>query len=256
MLGLPEPTQFDLRFRLLGIPVRVNPFFWALAAFLGWQGHSGSQILIWVGCVFVSVMVHEFGHALTARELTRQRPAVILYYLGGLCVYDRDRDDRSPGKRIAVLLMGPGAGFLLLGAVIAVGAAAFGFVGFGDYQWYIHDAPRWSNPALIQIYIELQLINLFWGVFNLLPIFPLDGGQIASVLLSMGNRREGPRRAYILSMIVAGLVAYLLYNRGETYNAFMLLMLGLMNLQLLQASRYEGRYAGQMEDEDEDWWKR
>ncbi len=254
MLGLPEPTQFDLRFRLLGIPVRVNPFFWAMAAFLGWQSHDGFQLVIWIGCVFVSVMVHEFGHALTGRYLSRQRPAVILYYMGGLCV--PDRDDRSPWRRIAVLLMGPGAGFLLLAATMAVGAAAFGFVGFGEYQREIHEVRRFGNPTLIQIYIELQVINLLWGLFNLLPIFPLDGGQIASVLLSMGNRREGPRRAHGLSIAVAALVAYYLYTRGQTYNAFMILMLGLFNFQLLQATRYEGRYASQMDEEDADWWKR
>ncbi len=254
MLGLPEPTNFDLRFRLLDIPVRVNPFFWALAAYLGWQSHDGFEIFIWVACVFVSVLVHEFGHGLTARALANQRPAIVLYYLGGLCVYEREQ--RSPGKRIAVLLMGPGAGFLLFAVVAAVGAAAFGFVGFGPFQWYIHDAPRWSNHVLVQVYMELQMINLIWGVFNLLPIYPLDGGQIANVLLTMQNRREGPRRGFMLSILVAGGLALWLYQRGEGYNALILLMLGLMNLQLLQAVRYEGRYATQMDDEDEDWWKR
>ena len=254
MLSVPEPTQFDLRFRLLGIPVVVNPFFWVLSAFLGWQSHNGIGIVLWIGCVFVSIMVHEFGHALTGLAMANQRPRVVLYWMGGLCV--PDREERSPWTKIAVLLMGPGAGFLLLGVVAAVGASVFGFIQIGDYAWYIHDAPRWNNPYLAQVYIERLFVNAVWGVFSLLPIFPLDGGQIAGVLLTMNNRHEGMRRAYMLSIGVAALVAAYFYSKNETYTALLVLMFGLMNFQLLQASRYEGKYAGQMDQEDDDWWKR
>ena len=206
-----------------------------------------------MGCVFVSIMVHEFGHALSGRTLSAQRPKVVLYYMGGLCI--PDREDRSPWSKIVTLLMGPGAGFLLGGAVAAVGAAMFGFIEVGPFQYYIHPAPRWNNPILVQIYRELLFINLFWGLFNLLPIFPLDGGQIAGTLLTMKNRREGARWGYMVSIGVAGLLAAYLYSKQETYTALLLLMFALMNFQLLQASKYEGGPGSQFE-EDDDWWRK
>ena len=108
MLGVPPTTEFDLRFRLLGIPVRVHPFFWIVAALLGWTRGDFVAILIWVACVFVSILVHEFGHGLAARALVRQNPVVILHAMGGLCVYESD--NRRPWRRVAILLAGPGAG--------------------------------------------------------------------------------------------------------------------------------------------------
>ena len=102
----PRPDPYDLNFRLLGIPVRINPLFWAIAAALGWNSHDRFDVLIWVGCVFLSILVHEFGHGLTAERMFRARPSVIFYMMGGLCAYDGD--DRRPWRQAAVLAMGPG----------------------------------------------------------------------------------------------------------------------------------------------------
>ena len=89
MFGFPSPTPYDLKFRLLGIPVRVNPFFWALAAFLGWNSESGlvflNRILVWIACVFISILVHEFGHVFAGRLFGRESN-IILYSFGGLAV--------------------------------------------------------------------------------------------------------------------------------------------------------------------------
>ena len=66
----PNRTPYDLRFNLFGIPVRVHPLFWLVAAILG----AGSdpdpiELLLWIGTVFVSILIHEMGHALAARAL-------------------------------------------------------------------------------------------------------------------------------------------------------------------------------------------
>src|SRR5262249_50079467 len=114
MLGMPEPTPYDVRFRFLGIPVRVHPLFWLATAVLGGSGGNETlgPILIWVGCVFVSILVHEYGHGLTAR-LFRCSPSIVLYGMGGLCYSESER--QTPLQRVAVLLAGPGAGLLLYG---------------------------------------------------------------------------------------------------------------------------------------------
>ena len=66
MVGLAE-TQFDVKFRLLGVPVRIHPFFWVVSAVMGWQPNNLPLVLLWVLCVFVSILVHEYGHALMSK---------------------------------------------------------------------------------------------------------------------------------------------------------------------------------------------
>ena len=256
MLGVPAPTSFDLNFRLLGIPVRVNPFFWALAAFLGWSGRSGTEVIVWIACVFVSIMAHEFGHALTARSLLRQRPAVILHMLGGLCIYDRN--DRSPWRQLAILLMGPGAGVILFLLVAVLGTVVLGIAPFGLVL--VHEPPRWlltspMTPLILEAYNDLLVINLIWSLFNLLPIFPFDGGQITYTLFSMRNAREGPKWCFIVSIGIAALMAVYFYQREQMYNALLVGYFGLINFQNLQAAQFQSRHGDSFE-EDDNWWRK
>jgi len=252
MLGMPATTEFDVKFRLLDIPVRIHPFFWVLSAALGWQARSGLEVLTWVACVFVSILVHEFGHGLTARALSRARPSIVLHAMGGLCF--TDREDPSPWRRIAMILMGPGAGFLLAGLVGGAEAALLGSIDFGPINQSFHRAPPWAEPWMYRVFGELLFINLFWGLVNLFPVYPLDGGQIAQILLKMQNRREGARRGYILGLVTAGLLAIYLYQQDQAINALLLAYLGLINFQMLQAAQAQGRY-GEPE-EDDNWWRR
>ena len=70
MFQVPGRTQFDLNWRLFGVDVRVSPWFWLVSALLGWEAMvpRGFQFLIlWVLCVFVSILLHEFGHVLVGR---------------------------------------------------------------------------------------------------------------------------------------------------------------------------------------------
>lgn len=253
MMGMPAPNQFDVKFTLLGVPVRINPFFWVVSAAIGWQNRDGFGILVWIGCVFVSILVHEYGHALTGRTLSGLRPTIALYMLGGLCGFDRET--RSPIKRIATLLMGPGAGFLLAAVVAGLGISVLGYIDFGPFYWKWHDAPKWNTALLTQAYYELLWINLLWGLVNLVPIYPLDGGQIAGVLLTTRNKNEGMKWTYILSMVTAAVVAYLLFTRKQEVNAAFVGFLGLNNMQLYQSARYQATQGSEPEDDD-DWWRK
>ena len=65
MFAEPAPTQFDLRFNLGTVAVRIHPFFWLGCLFLGWarfQSLGFGGLLLWTLCVFVSLMIHEMGH--------------------------------------------------------------------------------------------------------------------------------------------------------------------------------------------------
>ena len=261
MFEIPAPTDYDVRFRLLGIPVRVHPFFWGMTAVLGWSRNDPVHILIWIGCVFLSILVHEFGHGLTARALFPCRPTVHLYLMGGLCAYDGE--SRNPWQRVKVLAMGPGAGFLLFGLVLGLGLIVLG-VGevwpFGVIV--VHEPPSWFthlperlNIAIQVAYHDLLFINWFWGWVNFLPIYPLDGGQLANIFLTMHDRREGPRRGFVLGMVTAGALAIYLASEQEYFNAFFVANLAFMNFQLFQAAQ-AARNSVSGWGRDADWWRK
>ena len=127
MLGTTS-TAYDLRFRILGIPARVHPLFWLTAALLGGITRDPIDfplVLTWMGCLFVSILIHEYGHALMDRRFHGE-PSVLLYGLGGLC-YPSGHE--SPVQKLAVLLAGPGAGFIFCGLVFGITSLVFGISG-------------------------------------------------------------------------------------------------------------------------------
>jgi Zn-dependent protease len=193
----PSETQFDFRFRLFGIRVRVSPWFWVMCLVLGWGGaehdrqHFLQRLLIWTACVFVSILVHEVGHVVVGR-LFGSHGHIVLYSMGGLAVGSNALERRW--QRVAVCAAGPAAGFLLLGLV--VGGVHLSGV-----------APR-NMPEMARLaYGSLLWINLAWGLINLLPIWPLDGGQISRDVCRGLGRDRGVRTSLGLSTVVAGLIA-------------------------------------------------
>ena len=96
MLGT-STTPYDLRFRFLDIPVRIHPLFWLMSAVLGFQENNIPAVLIWIGCVLVSILVHEYGHGLMAKHF-HGSPSIVLYGLGGLCCFPGGTNSRpAPG---------------------------------------------------------------------------------------------------------------------------------------------------------------
>jgi stage IV sporulation protein FB len=251
MFGTPGPTPFDLKFRLLGVSVRVHPLFWLTTFLLNF--HLPANLLfIWVACVFVSILVHEYGHALVARSYGVE-PEIWLYMMGGLTVYENE--SQRPGQRLLVLIMGPGAGFLLLGAVL--GFAYFKY-GISPINGIFGDLDSGHTQPTTYIYytmLFLIIINLFFGLINLLPVIPLDGGRISEILLVLHNRRAGRRRAYILSLVTAGLAAIYFFQRESLFMAIIFAMCAFQSYQMLQMMHQQASYGGSYED-DADWWKR
>ncbi len=192
----PDRTQFDLSWRMFGIHVRVHPLFWLMACLLGapYLERLGPVfLLIWVACVFVSILVHEMGHVVMGRIFGREGH-IVLYSFGGLAFGSSDLPNRW--KRIAVSFAGPLAGFLLYGVVYLI-------------QFYLFPLVE-SRGARIYFGVALVMllwINLAWGILNLLPIYPLDGGKISWELFSAGSHNNGPRLALGLSFLLSALIA-------------------------------------------------
>ncbi|MBT4867846.1 MAG: Zn-dependent protease, partial [Planctomycetaceae bacterium] len=77
MFGSFAPTPYDLRFELLGIPVRVHPIFWLSSGWLAWHRGRLDIVAVQVLCIFLAVLVHEMGHALVTRRFGWQ-PEIVL----------------------------------------------------------------------------------------------------------------------------------------------------------------------------------
>src|SRR5262249_21254431 len=139
LLTEPPRTPYDLRFHLFGIPVRVHPLFWLVALVLGMGGKAEpADMIMWVGVVFVSIVVHEMGHALAARAHGWE-PWITLYGMGGLASYQPTY--YSPRSRILITLAGPMAGFVFAGGIIGAIAASRHAIRF---EWM----PGWPLPVI------------------------------------------------------------------------------------------------------------
>lgn len=237
LLGEPAPTQADLHFRVLGVPVRVHPFFWVMALLLGMGGREAEPVttLIWVAVVFVSILVHEMGHAAMQRYYGGH-PWITLYGFGGLA--SCDDCDRSPRAQILISLAGPFAGFFFAGFVVSILVALQRFEGFDLYWIPIHWVPFGTRLDLAIAF--LMFVNVAWGLLNLLPIYPLDGGRIARELFTLGNPRSGIIQSLQLSAGAAVLVAAYALTRQLFFMTLMFGMLAYGSFQTLQA--YRGRW--------------
>jgi Zn-dependent protease len=247
-IGEPAPTQGDLHFRLFGFPVRVHPFFWVVSLFLGVGGGAADPVntLIWVAVVFVSILVHELGHTLVQRYYGGE-PRIVLYSFGGLAICDDC--DRSPRAQILISLAGPAAGFLLAAVVVGFLAAFGRFQGFEaslipidwvrfDPQYYFERGKSSPRDTLIW---DLLQVNILWGIMNLLPVYPLDGGRIARELFTLKNVRSGIVQSLQLSIGAAGLVAIYALVRRDLFLCIMFGFLAYGSFQALQSYRNSWR---------------
>ncbi len=239
----PPSTRFDLRFSILGIPVRVHPLFWLIALILGSSGDL-LQILLWIVVVFVSILIHELGHALAFRRYG-QDSQIVLHMGGGLTIPESvpwgggyANVAPSPMQQIIITLAGPFAGFLLAALMIAGVIVMGGSVAIGLLLGFIPIPQLTSLPiggSLMGQFISLMLwVNIFWGLVNLLPVFPLDGGQVARNVLIQYDPLDGARKSLWVSVITGGLMALVgLLLLHSIYMAFLFGFLAFQSYQSL-----------------------
>ncbi len=167
------------------IPIRIHPLFWLLAVVIGWLNSDGNPVktAIWTLIILISVLIHEFGHALTALAFG-QKARIDLVGFGGLT--HRHGGKLKFWQEFLIVLNGPLFGLLL--SVIA-------------YVWLIE-----VNPAQNSLYrYGLQvtvLVNVFWTILNLLPVYPLDGGHLLRIILEGLFGYRGLKIALFLSLLI------------------------------------------------------
>jgi Zn-dependent protease len=256
----PGPTALDLRFRLFGIPIRVHPMFWIFSAVLGWGGGPGEHdpyflpgLLIWIAASFVSILIHEMGHVFMGR-LFGSDGHIVMYSFGGLAIGSNAL--RKRWQRILVSFAGPGAQFVILAVVILALVFALSRSGPGrlpdiqDDEGGIHLGRLFGtwHPLVGKLILDLIFINLFWPILNLLPIWPLDGGQISREVCTGIAPDNGAKISLGISMLVAGLLAVnaaMIYFRGTPLipvvgglmggGMFMMIFFGMMALSSFRA---------------------
>jgi Zn-dependent protease len=204
-----------LRFSLLRIPVSVHWSF-ALIGLFVLGDLNGAEVVGWVVGVFLAVVAHEMGHALTARRFGADPVKVTLFTLGGLTQYPADTK-LTPGKRFLIAAAGSAVGMTLGGALYLARNSEFidGLFPFG----------RWMVWGFI-------MAGLLWGALNWLPILPLDGGNMAWHALEFVTPRYALRIAKALTVVTAVAVAYLAFNVWD--NTFGAVFVGIIAFQGLR----------------------
>src|SRR5882672_814628 len=214
--------------KIFGIPVKVQPFFLLMVGFVGYSRGGPFEFLVeWIIVVFISILAHEFGHALTVRAFGMS-PQILIYGFGGVTSWT-DEKGISPPKHIAISLAGPFAGFLFGGAVVLSKIALPDL--FADHLGR-------------QTYQDLLFVNWGWGIFNLLPVLPLDGGNVAySIEQWVTKKRRGVITRGV-SLLVAAVVGLWALSVGWMWVVFLMAIFSWNNgsalFQLLQYDR-DGR---------------
>lgn len=160
-------------FRVRGIQLSVH---WSFFLLLGWAGYEGWKLGAWLGVLwtvatlvafFGCVVLHEFGHSFTAMHFGINVRRILLMPIGGMAEFESI--PREPLRELLITFAGPAVNF----AIAAILSLFVDFVTGPEY------------PATIAGVAQLLLYaNLIMGCFNLLPVFPMDGGRIFRALLA------------------------------------------------------------------------
>jgi len=201
-----------LDFKLFKIPVRIEPWFWLMGFLLFPGSVTGIKsrqdllmVLLWIIVLFVSILVHELGHALTSRKMTGVTPSIKLWGMGGLA-YPNTQLTRK--QSFWVTWAGPLAGLGFFGLIVLTCCAIYGFAIGTDLTMILLFPSRETytvlakmNDPVLYMLKDLLRVNFWWSLMNLLPVFPLDGGQIYASI------ERSPKKVWTVGMVTGALVA-------------------------------------------------
>jgi Zn-dependent protease len=211
------------------IPILIHPFFWLLAAFIGWfytQNFMG--MFIWIGIIFFSVLIHEFGHALTAIAF-KQKAQIQLVALGGLTSFDGPK--LRFWQQFLITFNGPLFGFFLFLFATA-----------------LLQMDLTSSPMIFKILKSTQIANLFWTFVNLLPVLPLDGGQLLRIVLEAAFGLKGFKAALLAGAIIAALISFYFFILQAYLVGAIFFLFAFQSFDSWRRSRFAT--AGDREDEN------
>jgi stage IV sporulation protein FB len=227
-------------FHIFGIPVRIQPMFWLSMGLFGISylgaGSDGLLLMaIFILAAFVSILVHELGHALVGMKLGGGSASIELVAFGGFAY--------SYGARLTrwgkfwQIAAGPGAGFLLFG-IIAL-SMVFILGAPGGILYVLSSIFGTGVTSPVRAFIEQNMMrheliskflwmNFWWSLFNLLPIYPLDGGKILEVFA------KNPRTVFLTGTITAVVIGLFALKIGLLLAAIILFFYAWQNYQAMR----------------------
>lgn len=221
----------------------IHPTLWLTLAILG-RGFMVSNmmelmsVLLFIIAAFVVLLAHEMGHALVGRRLGGGQPSVYLAWLGGDCTNETARLTRMQGVimtaagPLSSLLVGIISLFLLC---LYVGDFQLGALFASTFALgYVPSIALQEFPPLVMIFFfSLIEVSCWWTLLNMLPIFPLDGGQIMQGLM------KSQRQVHSISLAAAVLFALFFAVLGCWLMCIFMVLLAVLNRRFYQESRPE-----------------
>jgi stage IV sporulation protein FB len=201
------------------IPISIHNTFWLFAALIGFlNSYSILGTVIWVGIIFISVLFHEFGHALTALAL-KQNPRIDLIALGGVTYHEAQK--LSFWKQFFISFDGPLFGFLLFGICGAL----------------LH-IPSVAASPFAPVIALMRLVNLFWTIVNLLPVLPLDGGQLLRIVLERIFGLKGFKYAVLVGLVVSLGISLVCFLYQQFFIGALFFLLAFQNYDTIRRTRH------------------
>ncbi|HYS53942.1 MAG TPA: hypothetical protein VER58_09310 [Thermoanaerobaculia bacterium] len=178
---------------ILGTTITLDVSFLILCALFVMMNMDTSGVqyaLLWVPVLFISILFHELAHAATIGIFGFGPSQILLQGVGGVTINERRA---RPWQDLFISAAGPASSVLLAWIV----------------GWFMYRAP-WGHkdPFLSALLPLLRIANIYWAIFNLMPVAPLDGhGMVRNFLRMFLNERLAFVIAIWISMIVGSLLA-------------------------------------------------
>ena len=206
-----------LEFTLFRIPIRVEPVFWitlGLIGFMSSQGLPGDAMLLgtalFVMAGFISILIHELGHALMIKKY-KLPTEIVLSSFGGYATHPAGILTRM--QSFLVTLAGPAI------------QLAFGFTVF-----FIASNVKLPNSMITMFIGNLIWVSVAWAILNCVPVLPLDGGRMLEAVL-------GPSKIKLtitISMLVAVTACVFGFLKGQPFLGVFMAMFAFQNYQALE----------------------
>lgn len=219
-----------LKFRVGSFPVHVVPIFWIAVAFIIFYSRRPIELkLSWIVILFVSILVHELGHAVMQRSYGMQS-TIIMHGMGGMA-YGTGAQ-LSASERIVVSVAGPLTELLLLGLP----------------AWALNQL--WDPGGNMGVILrDIVWINVIWALVNLLPALPLDGGHIADNVAYLVTGEYQTRRINMLSIGIGVVGIVIALGYGLPFGAGLALIIIILNV--ISLARTDIQFAEMSDPSDE-----
>ena len=229
-----------LHFTIFGIPVIIQHFSWLILGILGLLFFEHLEnplpaILLFIVVGMLSILAHEMGHAVVSRAFTRATPVIIISNLGGTTYHPISMPSRL--KHFLMTLAGPLSGYMLgvlmaLALGIQVGNPLLGVETYVLHPLVAPNLPLvladmgLLHPVMGLMYAIFFMITFWWTAFNLMPILPMDGGQL---LLTATNK---PKLAAGIGLALSSVFAIYFISGGSIFMGMMLGYFAWINWQI------------------------